>query len=584
MAANDDLFHRKSSGYLGGNTWSSWKVAGKVHRVGRAAYFIVKYEWDQSWGADDDGRAPVRAYKLATGEGRYGSLFLYAWMLTYDMLSRIPKFDEVVPADVLSIMRANPNILVETQWTVSDGFEAVVSVLPYINRVVNGTIVAPGDRGRVPGPSYGLIGRVDIKLVKQGGSVSRPKEVIGWSPWPAATRLQDFVPPAITAAALKYPTIEAWAADDPPPDIDEPLAGGAHFKDGEILLKHSSKQRVICYAYQNPNQDYIEYVRLTGDLTADPLTGQRMFDERALLEIATDPATLAELNRVRARRQWLDSVYLLPGKNGIFPVEVPKAWLVEQTASFPPGLSLSAKWLCGVNSYFTFELVVEAAGRLRASTPISMYEEEPLAVQLSITPQRREVAKFHMILQSLLDEKVRYEKRTEPFDLALGVVPFETFIAIVAYCAVPGCAHELDAAVVDYLLDDASLDKLVGHTVASLSATKSQKKPDFYMIHPGKRLPAKKRSLNQPMGSLRRNSATGHVTLRISVGYFKGRTLTQGSVPQPFPDTDPPDGGLWVYSLRLRDWVPKAQERTAKRALSSLYPVPPRWAQYPVDA
>ena len=41
-----------------------------------------------------------------------------------DMLTRIPKFDEVVPAEVLSVMRANPNILVETQWTVSDGFKA----------------------------------------------------------------------------------------------------------------------------------------------------------------------------------------------------------------------------------------------------------------------------------------------------------------------------------------------------------------------------------------------------------------------------------------------------------------------------
>ena len=195
---------------------------------------------------------------------------------------------------------------------------------------------------------------------------------------------------------------------------------------------------------------------------------------------------------------------------------------------------------------------------------------------------RREVEMFHAMIQIQLQAKITETTRTEPFDLPISFMPFTTLLAVMSHCDVQGEAVLYDAGLIDFHLDAIALDKFIGHSVAPLPEGRSTKKPDFYMTHPGPAARQTARGKQQPQGSVRYSYRNSSANLRCSIALFKGRTLTHGSVPEDFPENDPPDGGAWVYSLAARNWLPKAQVRESKRELRDLYPYPVEWAQYSV--
>ena len=90
-----------------------------------------------------------------------------------------------------------------------------------------------------------------------------------------------------------------------------------------------------------------------GDLTGDNLSGQLMFDERALRSMATDVATKKELAKNPNARAILGEKFLTPGEQGHFPVTIPVTWILQPVLSVHPSLALAAKWAVGVGQFYT---------------------------------------------------------------------------------------------------------------------------------------------------------------------------------------------------------------------------------------
>ena len=582
MASETDLFHRKVGGHLGKGNYCFFKVGGRTFRVGGASFFQVEFSWDEDYAAAERF-APVRGYKFTTdGSGNeYGALFMYGWMLNYPQLVRIPGYDSVVPAWALAVMAANHNIYVDSDWLVTDGFEVIQQPVPKVYRIEvddAGTLVSAIPTANPT--SMGLIGRVSIK--KAG---KRPTEISDWCPWPADVSLAEFVAPGIATARstkqIPLQRIPPAEADAMPPDIFEPLSGGPQHEDGEVLMKVSTPWFVIFYAYMDPAVGRLRYARLVGDLHADPLSGEQMFDEAALRHHATDVDTVAELKRSEKTRLALNTKYMLPGLNGLYPVVIPRAWIRDEYVTVAPNLGMAAKWAVGTSNYFTFEWVVGHAGKLVGVAPLSRFEEMEHTVSSFVRGRRREINIFHMQMSALLDAKVSMDMRTEPFDIAIPSMSESTYAALMQHCGMTAYQLKNDASILEHVLTPMMLDKFIGYTVAPLhTSSTSMKKPDWYMVHPGNGGPA--RGNAQPQGTFRRSLHDGTGKLRISLALFKGRTLVHGFPPEQVPDYDPPAGDRWAYSLAVQDYVPAKTLTTSKRELRELYPHMSAWEQHAV--
>ena len=88
------------------------------------------------------------------------------------------------------------------------------------------------------------------------------------------------------------------------------------------------------------------------------------------------------------------------------------------------------------------------------------------------------------------------------------------------HCGLTGTSVKHDGALTDYPINASQLDRFIGLSVAPFSPSRSNKKPDFYMLHPGEKKstlrPGEKKAkvrTTQQQGTIRcRSSAWPHAT------------------------------------------------------------------------
>ena len=197
--------------------------------------------------------------------------------------------------------------------------------------------------------------------------------------------------PKLAAQRRPIHLIPACAVDDDGPVLSVPLSGGDEWRPGQILLSASNQKRTIGYHFRRPGSEVDEYISASGDLKSPMITGGRMFDERALMEVATNVATLAELRKPRSARLWLGEKYLLPSVQGMHVLTIDRRWIVDEVLTVNPALALAAKWARGVGEYFCYSAAVGANGELLPTKPMSQTEidETEMSCLHRVAPTRR---------------------------------------------------------------------------------------------------------------------------------------------------------------------------------------------------
>ena len=254
-----DLWHRRTIGKLPDGAWAAFLHGGQVYRVGKATYMRILFLWDDG----STGDAVVRVYALARPDeasgGQYDALLCYAWTLTYDELIRIPGH-ELVPDDVMTAMRVDPNMRVDTDWYVRDGFECTVDVVPAVARVDIGrggrvTPHLPAGVNKCPGKvTVVLEGRSDLATI------------VGYDEWPAGVALEnwhadpDFVKDLTKAKG--FSKLLPLGADKAGPPLSVSLGGGPEHPigSGRMLVREKSQVLVRGYSFKRPGSNILEYI------------------------------------------------------------------------------------------------------------------------------------------------------------------------------------------------------------------------------------------------------------------------------------------------------------------------------------
>ena len=296
-----DLWHRRTIGKLPDGAWAAFLHGGQVYRVGKATYMRILFLWDDG----STGDAVVRVYALARPDeasgGQYDALLCYAWTLTYDELIRIPGH-ELVPDDVMTAMRVDPNMRVDTDWYVRDGFECTVDVVPAVARV------DIGRGGRVTPHLPAGVNKCPCKVTVVLEGRSDLATIVGYDEWPAGVALEnwhadpDFVKDLTKAKG--FSKLLPLGADKAGPPLSVSLGGVPEHPigSGRMLVREKSQVLVRGYSFKRPGSNILEYISLEGDLYADPVTGSRMFDERAASALSAARPLLKPAPRNRA---WL---------------------------------------------------------------------------------------------------------------------------------------------------------------------------------------------------------------------------------------------------------------------------------------
>ena len=581
MSAATDLFHRKAFGKLRGGYFAGWKVSGDILRVGASTVKNCRFEWSDIPG-DKTRTARTRSYKLAPpdDDSAYGGFLLQSWMWNRDTVFAIRNLEDHVDGQILDAMRNNPNLLLDSDDLTRDGFESAVSEESVVCRArfVNGYphLDVPSNMGNTHSLNVlGCFGRVLLNM-------DDGYEAVGFEIWPQEVAFGAWLPAALAAdGPLPAGKIPPHAVDADWPNINETRGGGPEIN-GENLEKFASPHAIYAYEFRRPNRAYNEFVRLHRDLYARPLHGALCFDRDALLRIPQlNRVTKAEL-RLADRSDWLDGKFLLPAINGIFNITLQPEWIIgQQVIAVAPALTVDAKWALGVGGYFNLPCcVTDVRGKLLACPPVSASYKTSLSCRLFVSKPARKVELAHHVLQRSLLELYPSYKAPDPFQLELNW-PIDWWMALVAHANIPTRTCDFDSSIVEVLLTAQYLEHFLGATMLQLVNRKSLKAPHFLMVQPnmGKR-PRQERS--QPVGSVRFYLKTGRVRLKLSIATVKGTTV-KGSIAQPYPDNDPPDGSHWVYSPSERDWVPNTANAGTVADLRHLYPALVEFAAHVVN-
>ena len=453
-----DLWHRSTFGKLPDGAWAGFLHGGQVFRAGKAIYLLILFTWDDG----RLGRAVVRAYELARpdakAQGKYDAMLCYTWTLTYDELLRIPG-NELVPEDVKTAMSKDPNMRIDTDWFVRDGFESVVDVVPDVRRVDigRGGRVAP----RLPAKMNKCPGQVKVTLEGAGALVT----IIGFEVWPAGVPLDEWhADPEYIKGVEKhkgFTPLQPLAADKAGPPLSVSFGGGPEHPigSGRMLKREKSQVLVRGWPFKRPGSNFDEFISFDGDMYADPISGTRMFDERALSKL---PAAQALLKLAPRNRAWLFDKFLLPSVDGANKLTIPRAWLGdEEVVSVSPSLSMGAAHALGVDHYFTFELAVGSKGEL---LPCSMLDR-PGARAASIrsfVPAGVSLQSVHAALQHSLEVKLLKAKWTPTYEHVISPFPYYWYLLLQQAVGEEDQAVKGNATVRDTPLTQRTLDKLYG--------------------------------------------------------------------------------------------------------------------------
>lgn len=579
MSHTSDLFHRKAFGRLAGGYFEGWKASGDILHVGPATVKNARFEWDDV--PDDKFRtARTRSYKLAPPEdnSKYGAMVLQSWMWDRNTIFSVKNVEDHVPQTVLDAMRNDENLLLDSDDLTKDGFETVIDQESVVCRasITNGQVQLATPSNLSAGATVlGCFGRVLLQCDRVEGYCA-----VGYEPWPTGVRFADWLPQQLASSVLPVARIAPHAVDGPWPLITEDRGGGP-VVNGEILLKFASAHAFQAYAFQRPNKNYKEYVRLIGNLYARPLKGYRCFDRRALQERATDHDTQQELAKGE-RSPLLGGEFLLPAIDGRFKIDVQPEWIICPVISVAPALAVDAKWALGVHGYFNFPYYISTTSlALTMCPPMSVTHVTALAAQLFVDKPATKVKLAHHVLQKSILEQYPCTQGPDPFSIEFSFFPLEWWKALIAHINVPARRCDYDSSVLEVLLSGHALELFVGATMLQVTRSRSLKAPDFLMLQgfTGKR---PRNATTLPVGAARFNLDKSALRLKVGVAIVKGTTV-KGSISVPYPDNDPPDGGYWVFSARLRQWVSNTVGAGTVAELRRLYPALAEFAAHVVD-
>ena len=104
MASDPDLWHYRAIGKPSKLGYKAFALGGDLFPVGPGTLLRVPFSWDGT-SESSSGFAPVRSYSLGKGDGRFGAVLKFGWMLNYVHLQVIP--------DALDFLRTTEPELVE---------------------------------------------------------------------------------------------------------------------------------------------------------------------------------------------------------------------------------------------------------------------------------------------------------------------------------------------------------------------------------------------------------------------------------------------------------------------------------------
>jgi len=410
FAAGSDVWHRKGVGSFGGGFAALCRHAGQVFKPGAAS--VVRCRW--TWAADEaedggDRWAYARFYALYRNseltltprEHMYALLAALGWQLDHATLVVIHGAADVVPAAILAAMRADPLLLVDTNWLVSEGFETIGDVEPEIHR-------ARLPHGRVA-TSPGCLGRVTLTFTEH--KIPRPAEVVKFEAWPTAVPLCEWYPKEAKALVAKYRNVPAGApADAAGPKLNVPLKGGpAIVALDDVAVQASSERRIVAYRY-TPHPD-AKYLRIT-DVTTMPMKAVRCFTAEQLKQIATDESTQEELAKKPEKRlQLVNEHALYPALNSCYKVSVRPEKLLEKIFIVPTMVAFAATRIQSPSSYFVGDHAVGPNGQLVPMRATPGEVAVGITKQLFVPNHAVLAPVAHAALQDAVINKVMREKQ-----------------------------------------------------------------------------------------------------------------------------------------------------------------------------
>ena len=321
------------------------------------------------------------------------------WLLDHSVLVQIQGIDKV-PRQVLQLMESDPLSLLDSNWIVSDGFETIGKPVPEVHRAG-----LPGGRSR---PSPAVLGRVTLTFTEH--SPPRPKEIVKYENWPTTRPLSDWLPDEAKPLVAKYNNVLAAAADQHPPKLFVPMAGGAAIEQlDDVVMQASSEERIIAYRYtEYPNPKYARIV----DVTCNPMKAVRCFSEAQLKAVAKDAATLAEVEKLPSKRlQLVNEHALYPAINGTFPVKLQLHQLLEKVLIVPPVVGLEAALIQSTSSFFVADHAIGAGGRLLTMRAMAFDAAESVARQIFVPNHAALRPVVHAAIQDAIIAKVKAGKR-----------------------------------------------------------------------------------------------------------------------------------------------------------------------------
>jgi hypothetical protein len=588
---------------------------GLTFRPGRSVFVLVSHA---EWGGVPAGKIPARLYRSFHWHGdRLGKYRLdaeYCWCLNHAMLSALgADVLAMVPETVRTAMRANPRLVVETNWAVSDAFETVTGDVAIVRPPLD--LEPASIAARFPADDADAamhVGTLRLAVTKGGALKQRRKAdstwhnyAISWRGWGDDDELDDLVPPEFlsllpSADAEMQPIAAEYGATT---RFEEVAAGGGPHLEvlGEQLRIGADESRIFGVVVDAASDggdggnstSRRRHVYIDGNPYADPLTGIEMLDHAELKELSTDPATLGLL-----AIDDFDQRVFLNNRRELMPgwrrLTFRRSAIVAQFISVNPSLLEGASLLEDVKHLYSFEGQITPGGTFE---PLRRFGERLAAMRVRRLAVERRGASLDAALGALQELLVRRAARLTALDPAEirsnGPWPLEYVAMLPAFARMRRSPEERH--VLSHVFEnDADLFANVG-LLAWPAPTGKERRGYLSAAVPGvaaDRVPGatlqprrvagfRKHELNY----LSYDTETRELTLRVSLARFNGSKRVRGASVGAPPSEPPAQGTVagrpwYKYSLVERKWVPWATRAPTPAELHARYPGLQEWSHW----
>ena len=566
---------------------------GQTFRSGKDVFALAAHG---QWGETvPPGAVPVRLYRLFGWRrdklAAYRLDASFAWCLTHPMLVALGQYVlEKIPADIIDAMAADPTLVVETNWSVTDEFETLIE-----------DVEMRGNFSPPPPPSsfaYKHAGTLELALTPNGDLRKHQgcNYARSFRRWREQDTLSSMVPAALAGKTVTIGGPQPCTADYA---TAESLAttvasgGGPDLPTGERVEVGADSLviRAVEYDAMRAEDDALAayatgFAYIISNPYDDELTGIEMLDHERLRALATDPHTLDTLARPPGARLYLNGAHeLLPGWR---VVSFHRGAIRRAVVSVNPTMVEGVALLRGDADTYSFECAAREGGAL---VPLRRCGDRVARARLPalLHPSARAMRGLAQVwLQDVLVQKTRAaERNLDPLEFTVPC-PFAYVVALPGFAAMrrsPKLRHVLTHVLSSS--DDA--DTILG--ILGWHAPIGKEKNGFYLISvPELPLQVQGGATIDPrrVAGLSKHqynffsydTEAQTLTLRLSVARFNASLRVRGaSVGKP-PAQPPPAGGRWKFSLLERAWVPSGVRAPTPRELKERYPAGPQWMHW----